>query len=170
MRWRSPAIPPTPSSADPVAARHSDRQHALGGRRLRSHPDARSQPARPAGNLRHGRQRRSATAIVEPAGMTLLVPDETVQARVMASIYGDRGSGRPHLGRVQRAPAGGDRTSSQSAAPRAIILGCTELPLIEPRRRAAPIDCAARPDRDPREKLRGLARGSEPRTEIRPAA
>ncbi len=69
--------------------------------------------------------------IVEPAGMTLLVPDAPVQERVMQSIYGERG--------VKAGHTAGECSEHLAAAiehmlgkgAQAIILGCTELPLIE---------------------------------------
>ena len=67
----------------------------------------------------------------EAAGMTLLVPDESMQARVMEAIYGAEG--------VKAGFSAGTCSSHLAAAishlrdqgAQAVILGCTELPLIE---------------------------------------
>lgn len=101
--------------------------------------------------------------IVEPAGMTLLVPDETVQARVMASIYGDRGVKAGHTSGECSEHLRAAIEHLRERGAEAIILGCTELPLIE-------LDAALRRSialLDPTEILARscveLARGSEPR-------
>ena len=65
------------------------------------------------------------------SGIELLVPDEVNQARVMAAIYGDTGVKSGHTtGRCSD-----DLTASikhmQALGAQAVILGCTELPLIE---------------------------------------
>ncbi len=69
--------------------------------------------------------------VVEAHGLSLLVPEPTVQARVMASIYGARG--------VKAGHTSGECTEHLLAAiahlhemgAEVLVLGCTELPLIE---------------------------------------
>lgn len=69
--------------------------------------------------------------VVEPAGMRLLEPDAALQAQVMQAIYGARG--------VKAGHTSGECSDHLAAAiehlhrrgAQAVILGCTELPLIE---------------------------------------
>jgi len=68
---------------------------------------------------------------VEPAGMTLLVPEAAIQERVMQAIYGESG--------VKAGVTTGECSEHLGVAIRhlvdlgaeVIILGCTELPLVE---------------------------------------
>ncbi|WP_439859442.1 aspartate/glutamate racemase family protein [Pseudomonas sp. MBLB4136] len=65
------------------------------------------------------------------SGLELLVPDEPVQQRVMAAIYGDSGVKAGHTsGRCSEDLAAAIAHMLELGA-QAVILGCTELPLIE---------------------------------------
>ncbi len=65
------------------------------------------------------------------SGIALLVPDEAVQERVMAAIYGDTGVKAGHTsGRCSADLAAAIAYMGEIGA-QAVILGCTELPLIE---------------------------------------
>jgi aspartate racemase len=65
------------------------------------------------------------------SGLDLLVPDESVQKRVMAAIYGDEGVKAGYTsGRCSEDLAAAIAYMVDKGA-QAVILGCTELPLIE---------------------------------------
>ncbi|MEI2416449.1 amino acid racemase [Orrella sp. JC864] len=69
-------------------------------------------------------------AVIEAAGMRLLVPDAAHQARVMQAIYGPRGvkAGYTSGACSEHLAAAIAHLAGQGA--QALILGCTELPLI----------------------------------------
>ncbi len=69
--------------------------------------------------------------VIEAAGLSLLVPDAACQARVMEAIYGAAGVKAGFTGGACSAhlAAAIEHLAAQGA--QAIILGCTELPLIE---------------------------------------
>ncbi|MDC7699435.1 amino acid racemase [Vogesella indigofera] len=70
--------------------------------------------------------------IAETAGLTLIVPDDEHQAKVMAAIYGEQGVKAGYTsGRCREELLAAARQLADAGAA-VLILGCTELPLLLP--------------------------------------
>lgn len=102
-------------------------------------------------------------AAAERVGLSLLVPDDAAQARVMRAIYGEEGvkAGFTEGQCRDDLLAGAGQLVAQGA--RVLILGCTELPLILAQADGFPIDGVQVALVDPTDVLArrcvGLARG-----------
>ena len=91
-------------------------------------------PGRPVGLLAtNGTIRtRAYHAVAEAVGISLMVPDENDQARVMAAIYGPRGVKAGYVTGVCAEDLNVAMTTLVERGAEVLILGCTELPLLVP--------------------------------------